>query len=159
MLRGVKRGHGGAITHSIVMRSHSGTVRFIEAHHNFVQKDLVADLAVWRLIDRLTACLGVSRSLSRPPLAVAAGGGPGGRRHRPAAGVPEIVGRLLAARGIGIDAAADFLEPTLRALLPDPSLLVDMDIAADRLADAVRARRDGRRCSATTTWTAPAAPR
>ena len=27
-----------AITHSIVMRSHSGTVRFIEAHHNFAQK-------------------------------------------------------------------------------------------------------------------------
>ena len=38
MLRGVKRRVGGATTHSIVMRSHSGTVRFIEAHHNFVQK-------------------------------------------------------------------------------------------------------------------------
>ena len=38
MLRGVKRSTGGAVTHSIVMRSHSGTVRFIEAHHNFVQK-------------------------------------------------------------------------------------------------------------------------
>ena len=38
MLRGVKRIVGGAVTHSIVMRSHSGTVRFIEAHHNFVQK-------------------------------------------------------------------------------------------------------------------------
>jgi fructose-1,6-bisphosphatase II / sedoheptulose-1,7-bisphosphatase len=38
MLRGVKRSPGIAITHSIVMRSHSGTVRFIEAHHNFSQK-------------------------------------------------------------------------------------------------------------------------
>jgi fructose-1,6-bisphosphatase II / sedoheptulose-1,7-bisphosphatase len=38
MLRGVRRSPGGAITHSIVMRSHSGTVRFIEAHHNFAQK-------------------------------------------------------------------------------------------------------------------------
>jgi fructose-1,6-bisphosphatase II / sedoheptulose-1,7-bisphosphatase len=38
MLRGVRRIGGGAITHSIVMRSHSGTVRFIEAHHNFAQK-------------------------------------------------------------------------------------------------------------------------
>jgi fructose-1,6-bisphosphatase II / sedoheptulose-1,7-bisphosphatase len=38
MLRGVQRRPGGATTHSIVMRSHSGTVRFIEAHHNFVQK-------------------------------------------------------------------------------------------------------------------------
>jgi single-stranded-DNA-specific exonuclease len=53
--------------------------------------------------------------------------------------VPEIVGRLLAARGIGIEAAAAFLEPTLRVLLPDPSLLIDMDAAAERLADAVAA--------------------
>jgi fructose-1,6-bisphosphatase II / sedoheptulose-1,7-bisphosphatase len=38
MLRGVKRfGHGG-ITHSMVMRSKSGTVRFVEAHHNFHTK-------------------------------------------------------------------------------------------------------------------------
>ena len=53
------------------------------------------------------------------------------------AGVPEVIGRLLAARGIDIDAACHFLEPTLRALLPDPSRLTDMDVAAERLADAV----------------------
>ncbi len=53
-------------------------------------------------------------------------------------GLPEIVGRLLAARGVGLEAASDFLEPTLRALLPDPSVLCDMDRAAARLADAVR---------------------
>ena len=41
-------------------------------------------------------------------------------------------------RGVGIDAAADFLTPTLRALLPDPSVLIDMDVAADRLAHSVR---------------------
>ncbi|WP_135466951.1 single-stranded-DNA-specific exonuclease RecJ [Crenalkalicoccus roseus] len=52
--------------------------------------------------------------------------------------LPEIVGRLLAARGIGWEAAADFLEPTLRVLLPDPSVLRDMDAAAERLAEAVR---------------------
>jgi len=51
--------------------------------------------------------------------------------------LPEIISRLLAARGLGIDTAADFLEPTLRVMLPDPSVLVDMDVAADRLADAV----------------------
>ena len=38
MLRGVKRFGSGAITHSVVMRSHSGTVRYIEAHHNFTTK-------------------------------------------------------------------------------------------------------------------------
>ena len=52
--------------------------------------------------------------------------------------LPEIVSRLLSARGIGIEAAATFLEPTLRVLLPDPSAMTDMDVAADRLADAVR---------------------
>src|SRR6202047_427919 len=52
--------------------------------------------------------------------------------------LPEIVGRLLAARGVGVEAAGNFLDPTLRALLPDPSVLIDMDIAADRLAYAVQ---------------------
>lgn len=52
--------------------------------------------------------------------------------------VPELVGRLLAARGIGADTAADFLAPKLRALLPDPSILRDMDRAAARMAEAVR---------------------
>jgi len=52
-------------------------------------------------------------------------------------GLPEIVGRLLAARGVDLDTAAHFLDPTLRALLPDPSVLSDMDRAADRLARAV----------------------
>ena len=52
--------------------------------------------------------------------------------------VPEIVGRLLALRGIGIEQAVHYLAPTLRALLPDPSTLIDMDVAAARLARAVR---------------------
>jgi fructose-1,6-bisphosphatase II / sedoheptulose-1,7-bisphosphatase len=40
MLRGVRRFAGGAYTHTVVMRSRSGTVRFIEAHHNFRRKPL-----------------------------------------------------------------------------------------------------------------------
>jgi single-stranded-DNA-specific exonuclease len=52
--------------------------------------------------------------------------------------LPEIIGRLLAARAIDLDGAANFLAPTLRALMPDPSVLIDMDLAADRLAHAVR---------------------
>jgi len=40
MLNGVRRVGHGAVTHSIVMRSKSGTVRYIEAHHNFAKKDL-----------------------------------------------------------------------------------------------------------------------
>jgi fructose-1,6-bisphosphatase II / sedoheptulose-1,7-bisphosphatase len=38
MLRGVRRFGHGAVTHSMVMRSQSGTVRYIEAHHNFATK-------------------------------------------------------------------------------------------------------------------------
>jgi fructose-1,6-bisphosphatase II / sedoheptulose-1,7-bisphosphatase len=35
MLKGVRRFHNGAETHSIIMRSKTGTVRWISAHHNF----------------------------------------------------------------------------------------------------------------------------
>jgi len=41
MLRGVRRSGSGAVTHSTVMRSKSGTVRYIEAHHNFETKQWV----------------------------------------------------------------------------------------------------------------------
>lgn len=51
--------------------------------------------------------------------------------------LPEIVGRLLAARGIAAEEVDNFLAPTLRALLPDPSILTDMDRGAARLARAV----------------------
>ena len=38
MLRGVRRTTLGAYTHSIIMRSKTGTVRFIESYHNFERK-------------------------------------------------------------------------------------------------------------------------
>jgi single-stranded-DNA-specific exonuclease len=53
-------------------------------------------------------------------------------------GLPEITARLLAARGLDADSAGIFLAPTLRALLPDPSVLLEMDQAAQRLAEAVQ---------------------
>src|SRR5579862_3055526 len=53
-------------------------------------------------------------------------------------GLPELVGRLLAARGVGLDDAEAYLTPTLRTQLPDPSSLRDMDRAAERLATAIR---------------------
>jgi single-stranded-DNA-specific exonuclease len=52
-------------------------------------------------------------------------------------GLPELVARLLVARGVGLDEAEGFLNPTLRRDLPDPSHLLDMDLAVDRLADAL----------------------
>jgi single-stranded-DNA-specific exonuclease len=54
--------------------------------------------------------------------------------------LPEIVGRLLANRGIGLDEAPGFLAPRLRDQLPDPAHLRDMEPAVARL---VRAISDG----------------
>ena len=51
--------------------------------------------------------------------------------------VPEIVGRVLAARGVALDDAPAFLNPTLREMLPDPSSFKDMDRAVERLVRAV----------------------
>lgn len=56
-------------------------------------------------------------------------------------GLPELMGRILAARGIGLDAVSGFLDPTLKSLMPDPSTLRDMDKAASRLADAIEAKQ------------------
>lgn len=83
------------------------------------------------------AFLGIERSLTgrrwaarladeRAALAIA-------QRH----GLPDAICRLLAARDIGLDAVPDFLEPTLRRFLPDPSHLKDMDAAVARLVAAV----------------------
>lgn len=55
-------------------------------------------------------------------------------------GLPELLGRVLAARGVGLDDVGVFLDPTIKALMPDPSALRDMETAAARLADAIEAR-------------------
>src|SRR5690606_12978949 len=52
-------------------------------------------------------------------------------------GCPEILGRVLSARGVTLEEVEAFLAPTLRLYLPDPSRLEDMDGAAERLATAV----------------------
>ncbi len=52
--------------------------------------------------------------------------------------LPELLGRVLAARDVTIDGVETFLEPTIRALMPDPSTVRDMDVAASRLADAIQ---------------------
>jgi len=52
-------------------------------------------------------------------------------------GVPDIVARVLAGRGVLPEDTERFLDPTIRDLLPDPASLTDMDKAASRLADAV----------------------
>jgi len=51
--------------------------------------------------------------------------------------LPEVVGRVLAARGVGLDDVDSFLDSRLRDVLPDPSHLLGMDVAVERLASAI----------------------
>jgi single-stranded-DNA-specific exonuclease len=51
--------------------------------------------------------------------------------------IPEILCRLLAARGFGVSAAQDYLSPSLKKVLPDPSTFKDMDLATARLIKAI----------------------
>ncbi len=49
----------------------------------------------------------------------------------------ELLARILSARGVEVDAAEYFLSPTLKNMMPDPFHYLDMDKAAQRVADAV----------------------
>jgi single-stranded-DNA-specific exonuclease len=51
--------------------------------------------------------------------------------------LPEIVARVMAARGVGLEEAEAFLNPTLRGLMPPPSTVRDMEKGASRLAMAI----------------------
>jgi len=51
--------------------------------------------------------------------------------------ISEILARIIAARGVALDDAEKYLEPTIRGLMPDPSTLTDMDALAERLAQAI----------------------
>jgi len=86
------------------------------------------------------AMLGVERSVCGRRWRLRTGDDRAGQAIAERLALPEIVGRLLAQRGIDADHAPAFLAPRLRDQLPDPSHLRDMEIAAARL---VRAVRDG----------------
>ena len=51
--------------------------------------------------------------------------------------LPELLGRVLAARGADIHTTSRYLDPSLRTLLPDPARFQDMDKAAARFASAI----------------------
>ncbi|WP_141683646.1 single-stranded-DNA-specific exonuclease RecJ [Rhizobium sp. AC27/96] len=53
-------------------------------------------------------------------------------------GLPELIARVLAGRGVGIDEAMAFLDPTIRSLMRDPYLLTDCEKAAQRLLRAIK---------------------
>lgn len=76
--------------------------------------------------------------------------------------LPEMLARVIAGRGIDIDAVDDFLDPTIRKLMPDPFTVTQMEAAASRISDAVARREkvaifgdydvDGATSAALLTW-------
>jgi single-stranded-DNA-specific exonuclease len=52
-------------------------------------------------------------------------------------GVPDLLARILAGRNVEVDSVDAYLDPTIKRLMPDPAVIVDMEAAARRIADAI----------------------
>jgi single-stranded-DNA-specific exonuclease len=85
--------------------------------------------------------LGVLRSLTGRRWRERAADAETARRHQLDMGLSEPLARALAARGVAAGEGRVFLNPTLKALFPDPSSFADMDRAARLLLDALERRR------------------
>jgi single-stranded-DNA-specific exonuclease len=51
--------------------------------------------------------------------------------------LPDLLARVMAGRNVELDAVEDFLDPTIRRLMPDPFTVTQMEVAAKRIADAI----------------------
>ncbi|HEX4712549.1 single-stranded-DNA-specific exonuclease RecJ [Phenylobacterium sp.] len=85
--------------------------------------------------------LGVTRSLSGRLWLERAADPELVRRHQLNHGLSEPLARALAARGVLPEQGETYLNPTLKALFPDPSSFTDMDRAAEILVDALERKR------------------
>jgi single-stranded-DNA-specific exonuclease len=83
------------------------------------------------------AAFGVARSFSGRRWQLAPADEAAARLLVQEAGLSPATARLLAARGIDAAGVYDYLHPTLKKLMPDPSVLKDMDIAVARVAAAL----------------------
>ncbi len=84
-----------------------------------------------------SAFLGVSQSLSGRIWRAREADEKLAAEHARRQGGGDLTGRLLAGRGVGVDDVELFLNPTLKALFPDPSAFADMDKAAEAILDAI----------------------
>jgi len=84
-----------------------------------------------------SAVLSVEKSVLGKKWAFAGGDARTAEGIAQAFNLPELVARVLVARGIGFDDVEEFLNPTLKAQLPDPATLQDMEKAAARIAQAI----------------------
>ncbi|WP_370173601.1 single-stranded-DNA-specific exonuclease RecJ [Sphingobium abikonense] len=89
----------------------------------------------------MTFALNISRSLSGQPWRWR---GAGADTREPACLPDDLVTQLLLARGCTREGLDVHRNPTIRGFMPDPSLFRDMDVAAERLADAVERQEDVR---------------
>ncbi|MCI5073919.1 single-stranded-DNA-specific exonuclease RecJ [Oricola sp.] len=55
-------------------------------------------------------------------------------------GIVDLLARVLAGRGVTADKAPGFLDPTIKALMPDPRSITDVEAAAERIASAIHNR-------------------
>ena len=53
-------------------------------------------------------------------------------------GLPELLARVLAGRGVEPDEVEAYLDPSVRRLMPDPHVLTAMEAASARIADAMQ---------------------
>ena len=53
-------------------------------------------------------------------------------------GHPDLLARVLAGRGVQAQDCAAFLDPSIRALMPDPDVLVGMEMLVARLVEAIQ---------------------
>lgn len=99
-----------------------------DAHSGGLFLDVAQSAKGYRWLDRLGTTIGGMSGTARAQAIC--------QRHD----LPEILGRVLAGRSVELDEVETFLDPTLKALMPDPSTLADMDKTAERLAVAVEKR-------------------
>ena len=86
---------------------------------------------------KLTAPFGVARSFSGRRWQLDLGNETLARQLQQELMLSPVLAKLLASRGIGVGDAADYLHPTLKKLLPDPSSLAEMDVAIARVKQAL----------------------
>lgn len=91
------------------------------------------------LAPRPEAAFGVARSFSGRRWRLDAGDENLARTLRQDLGLSAVLAGLLASRGVAPKEAFDYLHPTLKTFLPDPSILSEMDAAVARVKQALEA--------------------
>jgi len=86
---------------------------------------------------KLAAPFGVARSFSGRRWRLDLGDETLARQLQQGKMLSPVLAMLLASRGVGLEDAADYLHPTLKKFLPDPSLLAEMDVAVARVKQAL----------------------